>query len=139
MILAKYSGDVPRKHRRPFRSGFLAVLLGALCPTPAQAAEFWTVKSEGGVLVTNTGTAALNIGSYQPTGPNPAGTTWVPCNGNYIYFHKKADGSVVDPVLIERMLATALSAFKSSSRIRVSIERDSSGNCYTNQIYDLGS
>jgi hypothetical protein len=53
--------------------------------------------------------------------------------------HKTADGTAIDDKYADRMLTIALAAYKTDSRIRVKIERDDSGSCYTNQIYDQGS
>jgi hypothetical protein len=107
--------------------------------TTANAAVFWTVKATKGILTTSAGTVAINIGDYSPTGPNPAGTEWEDCKNNWIYMHKTADGTAIDDKYVDRMLSVALAAYKTDSKIRVQIERDDTGYCYTAQIYDEGS
>ena len=102
-------------------------------------AVFWTVKAESGVLVTKTGIAAINIGNFQPLSANPPDTAWIPCEGNWIYFHQEADGTPIDDKLIDRMLSAAFTAFKTDSYIRVGISRNADNFCYSSQIYDSGS
>ncbi|MCH9692340.1 MAG: hypothetical protein K0U59_09835 [Gammaproteobacteria bacterium] len=101
-------------------------------------AVFWTVKAESGVLASASGSAYIGIGGSIPSGPNPAGTEWQKCKSNIIYFHKKADGTVIDDKYVNRMLSVALTAFKTGSKLRVAIDRDESGRCYTSQVFDQG-
>ena len=111
--------------------GLLVTALGA-----ANAEQvYWTVEAEYSVLVKKDGTVAINIGSNTPTSPNPSGTNWYPCGGNFIFLHKTADGSTINSKYIDRMLAVALVASNTSSVIRVGIERDASNNCYSSQIF----
>ena len=116
----------------------LILCLGIMLSNQAVSAVFWTVKAQNGVHTTTTGTVAINIGNYSPTGANPAGTEWVDCASNWIYFHKTADGDLVEDKYVDRMLSVALAAYKTDSRIRVGINRDASGKCYTTQIFDQG-
>ncbi|WP_153301718.1 hypothetical protein [Endozoicomonas arenosclerae] len=102
------------------------------------SAVFWTVKATG-IHTTTSGTVAINIGSSTPTGANPSGTEWESCDSNWIFFHKKADGSMVNEKYVDRMLSVAMSSFKTGSRLRLGISRDVNGKCYTSQIYDLGN
>lgn len=104
---------------------------------PTHAAVFWTVKAAG-VHTSTSGTVAINIGPNIPTGPNPSGTEWVSCTSNWVYFHKRADGSSVEEKHVDRMLSVAISAFKTGGRLRLAINRDSNNKCYTAQIFDQG-
>lgn len=99
---------------------------------------FWTVKAKG-IHTTTSGTSAIFIGGYKPTGPNPADTVWEGCHQNFIYFHQRADGEKVDEQYVDRMLSIALAAFKTDSYIRVGINRSESGRCYTSQVFNQGS
>lgn len=103
------------------------------------SATYWTVKAENGIMATSSGRLAINLGRYIPTGPNPSGTAWEECYQNWIYFNKRADGTLVEEAFADRMYSTALAAYKTDSHIRVSIDRDSGGRCYTTQIYDIGN
>ncbi len=102
------------------------------------APVYWTVKAEGGVFASANGTAYINISGYVPSGPNPAGTKWQECKSKIIYFYRKADGTAIDDIYVNRMLSVALTAFKTGSKIRVAIDRSESGRCYTSQIFDQG-
>ncbi|PHQ83181.1 MAG: hypothetical protein COB58_10630 [Thalassobium sp.] len=115
---------------------FIAMVVASIS---SHATVFWTVKAEAGVYVTNSGVVAINIGSYVPITPSPIGTAWEPCANGWIYINKKADGSVNDEKYIDRMLSVALAAFKTNSNIRIGIDRDPSGSCYTMQIFDQGN
>lgn len=117
----------------------VTVIASTIFSASANAAVYWTVKADNGIYSTSAGTAAINIGNYIPTGPNPAGTVWEECSNNWIYFHKKADGTLIEEKYVDRMLSIALAAYKTNSNIRVGIDRDASGKCYTSQIFDQGS
>ena len=113
-------------------------LFGLMASASVNAAEYWTAYIKG-VHTTTNGTVAVNIGSTQtPFGPNPAGSVWESCSGNWIYFHTDASGNAIKEVYIDRMLSTAISAFKTGTKVRFSISRSSSGKCYTGQIFDQG-
>lgn len=109
-----------------------------LLSVSAHAGVYWTTKINGGVHATAGGTVAINIGNYTPTGPNPSNTVWQECKNNWVYLNKKADGTRIEDKYIERMLAIAISAYKTDSRVRLSITRDEAGKCYSSQIYDQG-
>ena len=117
---------------------FISILLSALLSATASAGEFWTVRIDAGITTSASGNTGINIGQFQPTDPNPATATWAPCNSNWIYFHKKANGELIEDKFVDRMLSVAIAAYKTKSRVRVSLERDASGNCYTSQIFDMG-
>lgn len=99
---------------------------------------YWTVKAEGGVIGTQSGSLGINIKNHQPTGPNPAGTVWESCYQNWIYFHTNEKHEAVDEKHVDRMFAIALAAQKTGNAIRVNVLRDEMGKCYTTQVYDLG-
>ena len=104
----------------------------------SNASVFWTVQAKG-IMTKFDGTAVINISDNMPTSPNPSGTEWITCKDNWIYFHKAADGTIVEDKYVDRMLSVALSAIKSGTHLRISVDRDSNNRCYTNQMYDLGS
>lgn len=122
-----------------FRHFCLMVAAAAVvCPSQSNATEYWTVKAEGGVLAKANGQVAINIGSFQPISPNPPTSVWTSCPSNWIYFHQTVDGAAVDPDQLDRMLAIVMSAFKSGSRIRIALDRDTAGTCYTANVLDQG-
>ena len=86
--------------------------------------------------MTHSGQVSVNIGNNTPTGPNPDGTEWVPCPGNSLRFDRTVDGTEVNPAILDRMLSVAIASYKSKDNLRVNIVRDSSGKCFTTQIYD---
>nr|VFK81340.1 MAG: hypothetical protein BECKSD772D_GA0070982_13152 [Candidatus Kentron sp. SD] len=114
------------------------MLVGVFLSVSANATVYWTVKAENGVHTTSSGMVAINIGNYQPTGPNPSSTVWEACSHNWIYLHKAADGTIIEDKYVDRMLSVALAAYKTDSRIRVAIDRDASGRCYSAQVFDQG-
>ncbi|MCP4748807.1 MAG: hypothetical protein GY874_22150 [Desulfobacteraceae bacterium] len=118
-------------------TGVLIVFLIPLCAS-AESVEYWTVKAQNGVIANADGKVLINIGNYQPTGPNPADTVWSSCKSNWIHLHVTADGTEVEKEALNRMLSIAIVAFKTNSRIRVAITRDSLGKCYSSQIFDVG-
>ena len=103
----------------------------------ASAAVYWTVEIKG-IVSTNAGLVEINIEDQVPSSPNPSGTDWISCKNNWIVLSKMVDGTAVEGQYVSQMLSVALGAFKTNSKIRVSIDRDSSNNCYTSQIFDLG-
>jgi hypothetical protein len=105
----------------------------------SNSAIYWTVKADGGIMTTSSGISATNIASYIPTGLNPSDSIWESCKNNWVYFNKAADGSFFEEKYIDRMLSTALAAYKTNSLIRVAIERDASNNCYSSQVFDQGT
>ena len=113
--------------------------LAALLAASANSwSVYWTVKAEGGVIATTAGKVAINIGAYQPAGPNPAETVWESCHQNWINFHVNEKGEPISEKHVDRMFAIALAAEKTGNALRVNILRDESGNCYTAQMYDMG-
>ena len=112
---------------------FAVIALCGLSITAAQA-EYWSFPSIGAVLTKTNGTIGLSVGSVTPTNPNPAGTTWVPCPGNFIYMHENADGVDTPPKILNQMLAVALVAFNKKTAVRIEFSRNTSGSCYANQF-----
>lgn len=121
-----------------FRYLLVSTLLALMSMPLAAEQVYWSVKISGGVYAKSDGSVAFNIGAYQPTGANPAGTEWVACRNNWVFFHKDSSGVAYSDRSIDRMLSVALAAYKSGATIRVNISRDASNNCYTHQIFDQG-
>lgn len=99
---------------------------------------YWTIQPTG-LLTSATGTAGFQLGNNIPINPNPAGTVWVACEGNWLYFHRSASGAATPSPELNRMLAVAIATYKTGSRVRVSVERDAQNRCYTSQVFDQGS
>lgn len=120
------------------QKNIFSVTLAFLLSTASisNAAVYWTVKVDNGIMATSNGAVAINIGGYQPTGANPSGTEWEACKDNWIYFNKKSDGTLVEDKYVDRMLSIALAAYKTDSHIRVAITRSDTNRCYTSQIFD---
>jgi hypothetical protein len=122
--------------RKPISIFIYIIIL--IVPESVSAAEYWSVKAKGGIHTTIDGTVAINIGNYSPSYPSSASSSWVPCKNNWIFFNKTSGGTNVEDKYVDRMLSVALAAYKTDSIIRVGIDRDSSGYCYTMQIFDQG-
>jgi hypothetical protein len=117
----------------------IIALLTFVASSNVMAGEYWTVNITG-LITTTSGRVAINIGNGTPIGPNPADAVWAACNSNWIYFDTDADGHAVEDKYVDRMLMAATSAFKTGTKVRVSITRKSSNNsCYTSQIFDIGT
>ncbi|WP_444908292.1 hypothetical protein ACJJIR_10315 [Microbulbifer sp. SSSA008] len=117
----------------------ITTLFAVLLSTTSYASDtavYWTVYAWNAVHVTSSGTAAINIGNSNPYNPNPSETLWEPCKDNMIYFHQSADGTLIEEKYVDRMLKVALAAVDfNGSRMRVAIDRDENGNCFTSQVY----
>lgn len=105
--------------------------------TVAEAGVFWTIKING-IITTSTGRVDIDLGGYTPTGPNPAGTSWVACPSNIVRLATNASGAAVNEKYVDRMLSVALSAYKTNANVRLNIERDGAGNCSSTQVFDQG-
>ena len=116
------------------RFGVILVGLFFICGN-VNATDYWTVKIKGGVISKSNSFTAIHLGGYQP---HETGKQWTQCNNGWIRFDKTHSGTVVSEKSIDRMLAVALTAFKTNGFVRVGIDRDASNNCYTNQMWDRG-
>lgn len=96
---------------------------------------YWTIKPTG-TMANTRGQVAVNFGNNIPTSPNPSDSQWESCYGNWLYFHETQNGEPVSDAMVSNMLAIALSAYKTNQDIRVGVERDESGKCYTTQIFE---
>lgn len=96
----------------------------------AEAPVYWTIEVQG-VLMNNEGNARLYVDKESAVGPNPEGSVWS-CS-EWVFFHKKFDGSLVSPDAIEKMYQLALTAAVANKTIRVSIYK-LNDSCFTSQI-----
>jgi hypothetical protein len=120
------------------RNLFAAATLLFLFSSASHAgAVYWTVKPTG-ILTSSSGRVLIQHSAQNATSPNPGGTQWEACSQRFIILDKDINGNKVDDKHLDRMLSVALSAQKTGSRLRLRVTRDSSNNCYTSQVYDLG-